>query len=107
MARWHRWHRRSLQFLFLTGLGLVLVMTNLSFNVTPNQAFYNGQAIVSSTELQEQAKKFIVYMRVPGDSGSGVIIRREANKYTVMTAYHVVRAIRVKSSNPEETQPIS
>ena len=49
--------------------------------------------------VEEVAKEITVYLKVPGTSGSGVLIKRVQGEngdyvYTVLTAYHVVKDVR-------------
>lgn len=52
---------------------------------------------VIGTEIDEMAEKFTVLIQGPASPGSGVIISKQNNTYTVLTAAHVVEAI-----NPQE-----
>ncbi len=56
---------------------------------------------LSPVELSNRAVEITVLIEVPGTSGSGIIIGREGNVYSVLTAKHVV-----KSVNPGEEADI-
>ena len=56
-------------------------------------------AQISAERVEEIAKEITVYLKVPGTSGSGVLIKRVQGEngdyvYTVLTAYHVVEKVR-------------
>jgi len=54
-------------------------------------------AQLSGQQIGAIAKSITVLLEMPGSNGSGVLIRRDGDVYTVLTAYHVV-----KSTNPSE-----
>ena len=56
-------------------------------------------AQISAERVEEIAKEITVYLKVPGTSGSGVLIKQVQGEngdyvYTVLTAYHVVKDVR-------------
>ena len=56
-------------------------------------------AQISAERVEEIAKEITVYLKVPGTSGSGVLIKQVQGEngdyvYTVLTAYHVVEKVR-------------
>ena len=58
-----------------------------------------AQISAEQQRVQEVAKEITVYLKVPGTSGSGVLIKRVQGEngdyvYTVLTAYHVVKDVR-------------
>jgi hypothetical protein len=58
-----------------------------------------AQISAEQRRVEEIAKEITVYLKVPGTSGSGVLIKRVQGDngdyvYTVLTAYHVVKDVR-------------
>ena len=58
-----------------------------------------AQISAEQQRVEEIAKEITVYLKVPGTSGSGVLIKRVQGDngdyvYTVLTAYHVVKDVR-------------
>jgi len=56
-----------------------------------------ANAQLSRLQIGAIASSITVLLEMPGSNGSGVLIRRDGDVYTVLTAYHVV-----KSTNPSE-----
>jgi Tfp pilus assembly protein PilF/S1-C subfamily serine protease len=66
-----------------------------------------AQISAEQRRVEEVAKEITVYLRVPGDPGSGVLIKRVQGDngdyiYTVLTAYHVIKDVQ----NDEEAYVI-
>ncbi|WP_341531444.1 tetratricopeptide repeat-containing serine protease family protein (plasmid) [Nostoc sp. UHCC 0302] len=71
---------------FYYSLTPALIGVSIAF-VQPQNAF-----ALSSAEVAKVAKAITVEISNPNGSGTGVIIKREGNNYTILTAKHVVEA---------------
>ncbi|AKG22130.1 tetratricopeptide repeat-containing S1 family peptidase [Calothrix sp. 336/3] len=65
----------------LIGISIILVQSSVAVALSPSQVEQIGREITVR----------IVNSQNSSDSGSGVIIRRSGNIYTLLTAYHVVK----------------
>jgi len=86
----------SKQFLSV-GITKVAIFVPLLFIAAPTKSAYANSAI----EVGRIAKAVTVMINSPQSTGSGVIIQKTGNSYTVLTAAHVVRINEATS----EAQP--
>ena len=57
-------------------------------------ALVQPAALALTASQIDQIAEAITVLDTPGSSGSGVIIQREGNIYTVLTTRHVIESIR-------------
>jgi tetratricopeptide (TPR) repeat protein len=58
--------------------------------IAQSPAPFHLASTLASTDIAQQAKSVSVLIQSPGNSGSGVLIQRQGQTYTVLTAAHVV-----------------
>ena len=68
-----------------------------SFKLYPNKisVFAASQESLDFSGISNIAKKITVRIEGAGDPGSGVIVKKDGNRYTVLTAWHVVKDNRI------------
>ena len=49
------------------------------------------EEIRDSSEIAKIAKEITVRLEGAGSQGSGVIVKKEVNRYTILTSWHVVK----------------
>ena len=99
---------KSLRLTFITvAVALISIGQPFSFGflkLSTNEVllYASEKESKDNTEIANIAKKITVQIIGAGDSGSGVLVKKEGNRFTVLTAWHVI-----KDNLPHEEVEIS
>ena len=92
---------KSLRLAIITALVALLPFGKPEFfgflNLYPNRTSVLAatKESLDFSEIANIAKKITVRLEGAGDPGSGVIVKKNGNRYTVLTAWHVVKDNRI------------